>query len=390
VPSEAPIRSTRSTPTVVRPPLSRACAAPFQCRLPLAPVPIAAFFPEVTPNEAPPLTEVPPDVTPAAPIEVLPTFDTNDNPMPRQKVPSVFEPTEAVVPRQNIHPPEGSHAARVELDHLVQRSIKAYESTTTWGEFVAQCRDPTGDFHPDVKHLPHRDAHLLDTLRRSGATVGMKTEPWSRQRKDKALKRGSHQSAMLHTDFLCDEFVDMIHKGQWVLLPARLVMDENILRLSPLGVVPQRDCRPRTICDYSFFFVNLDTIPLAPPESMQFGRALWWILQQVSDADPRLGPVHLSKIDIADGFYRIWINAEDVPKLGVMFPSKWEPLVGFPLVLPMGWMQPPPLFTAATETVADLANHNMRDKLSSSPHRLDDLSETPPPVVPNVPRASSG
>jgi hypothetical protein len=175
----------------------------------------------------------------AAPIEVLPTFDTDDNPMPRQKVPAVFEPTEAVVPRQNIHPPEGSYDARVELDRLVQRSIKAYKSTTTWGEFVAQCRDPTGDFYPDVKHLPHRAAHLLDTLRRSGATVGMKTEPWSRQRKDEALKRGSHQSALLHTDFLCDEFVDMIHKGQWVLLPARLVMDGKNLRLSPLGVVPQ-------------------------------------------------------------------------------------------------------------------------------------------------------
>jgi hypothetical protein len=97
----------------------------------------------------------------------------------------------------------------------------------------------------------------------------------------------------------------MIRKGQWVLLPAHLVLDENNLRLSPLGVVPQRDRRPCTICDYSFFFVNLDTIPLAPPESMQFGRDLWRILQQVSDTDPRLGPVHLSKIDIVDGFYQI-------------------------------------------------------------------------------------
>jgi hypothetical protein len=56
----------------------------------------------------------------------------------------------------------------------------------------------------------------------------------------------------------------------------------------------------------------------------------------------------------------------------------------------MGWIQPPPLFTAATETVADLANHNLRDKLASSPRQLDDISSTPPPVVPNVPRASAG
>jgi hypothetical protein len=343
VPSDAPILSTRSTPTVVRPPPEPRLPSSLPVSIaPLTPVPIEAFFPEVTPNEAPSLTKVPPNATPAAPIEVPPTFDTDDNPMPRQKVPAVFEPTEAVVPRQNIHPPDGSHDARVDLDRLVQLSIKPYESTTTWEEFAAQYRNPTGDFHPDVKHLPHHAAHLLDTLRRSGATVGMKTEPWSRQRKDEALKRGSHQLALLHTDFLCNEFVDMIHKGQWVLLPARLIMDEKNLRLSPLGVVPQRDRRSRTIYDYSFLFVSLDTIPMVPPESMQFGRSLWRILQQVSDSDTRLVPVHLSKIDIADGFYRISINAEDVPKLGVMFPAKGEPLVGFPLVLPMGWMQPPP------------------------------------------------
>jgi hypothetical protein len=218
----------------------------------------------------------------------------------------------------------------------------------------------------------------------------MKTEHWSRQRKDEALKRGSHQSALLHTDFLCEEFVDMIHKGQWVLLPARLVLDENNLQLSPLGVVPQRDWRPRTICDYSFFFVNLDTIPLAPQESMQFGRALRWVLQQVSDADPRLGPVHLSKIDIADGFYRIWIKAEDVPKLGVMSPSEGEPLVPPPLVLPMGWMQSLPLFTAAIETVAGLANHQLRNRLSCGPHRLDSIAETPPPVPPKVHHVTAG
>jgi hypothetical protein len=62
----------------------------------------------------------------------------------------------------------------------------------------------------------------------------MKTDSWSRQRKNDALKRGSHQSAVLHTEFLCEEFVDMIQKGQWVLLPARLAMDEKNLRLSPL------------------------------------------------------------------------------------------------------------------------------------------------------------
>jgi hypothetical protein len=54
---------------------------------------------------------------------------------------------------------------------------------------------------------------------------------------------------------------------------------------------------------------------------MQFGRALLRILQKIARSDPRLGPVYLSKIDISDGFYRIAIRSEDVPKLAVMFPT---------------------------------------------------------------------
>jgi hypothetical protein len=150
----------------------------------------------------------------------------------------------------------------------------------------------------------------------------MKTPPWNQQQKQDALHWGSHQSAEQHKGFLCEEFVDLIRKRQWVLLPADLVLHEPNLRLSPLGVVPQRDRRPRTICDYSFFLVNLDTIPLAPVESVQFGRALWRILTNIHKADPRLGPVFLSKVDIAEGFYRIQVNANDVPKLGVVVPTE--------------------------------------------------------------------
>jgi hypothetical protein len=135
--------------------------------------------------------------------------------------------------------------------------------------------DARGDLHTGVGNLPHRTAHLLDQLHRHGAPIGMKTEHWDNQRKRGALQRGSHQSALQHEEFLCEEFLDLILKGQWVLLPADLVLQEPDLHLSPLGVVPQWEHQPGTIFDYSLFMVNLDTIPLAPAESIQFGRALW-------------------------------------------------------------------------------------------------------------------
>ena len=60
-------------------------------------------------------------------------------------------------------------------------------------------------------------------------------------------------------------------------------------RLSPMGVVPQCDCRPHPIVDYTFSGVNGHTISLAP-DSMQFGRAFERLLQKLHQADTRHGP----------------------------------------------------------------------------------------------------
>lgn len=116
------------------------------------------------------------------------------------------------------------------------------------------------------------------------------------------MERGCHQSAVLHSEFLYEELADMIEKGQWLVLPFKLVQHLPNLQVSPIGVVPQHDRRPRTIVDYTFSGVNQQTAPLTFPESMQFGKALQRILRLIAKADPRHGPVHLIKVDITDGF----------------------------------------------------------------------------------------
>ena len=169
----------------------------------------------------------------------------------------------------------------------------------------------------------------------------------------------------------------MIGKGQWTILPFRLVQHLPGLRLSPPGVVPQRERRPRWICDYTFSDVNKDTCPIAPLEAMQFGHALDRILRHILLANPALGPVHLLKLDISDGFYRVGLRPEDIPKLGVVFPTKpgEDPLVALPLVLPMGWKNSPPIFCAATETAADIANDRLQSLTPAADHPLDALAE---------------
>ena len=202
---------------------------------------------------------------------------------------------------------------------------------------------------------------MLRHLRIHGAPVKKRDRPWTSAEVDAAAQRGCHQSANSYKEFLYGELADMIEQGQWLVLPLKLAQKLPGLRISPIGVVPQHDRRPRTIVDYSFpkdKNLNLATVPLFHREAMQFGRALQRVLRLVAQADPRHGPVHLSKTDIADGFYNVRLALADLAALGVAIPDgpNGEHLVAFPLALPMGWVNSPPLFCSATETVADLTN----------------------------------
>ena len=112
---------------------------------------------------------------------------------------------------------------------------------------------------------------------------------------------------------------DLFEKGFWIVLPLEDDVGLDGLRLSPTGLIPQRNHQDRIAIDYTWSGVNDATRRLAP-DSMQFGHALQRILQRMYDADPCPGPIYMMKVDIADGFYRVDLAPEDVPSLGVCFP----------------------------------------------------------------------
>ena len=262
-----------------------------------------------------------------------------------------------------------------DLGEYIARDVKLLQQLG-WNGLVKQ-RRLTSDFTP-LNNVHHPVKRLLSFYKHRGAPVKFATPPWTRHQVTRALNRGPHKSCFEHLDFLKEEFLDMIAKGQWLVLPAHAVKDLPGLRLSPPGVIPQRDRRPRWICDYSWWGVNDDTLPLAAMESMQFGHALERILREILLSNPAFGPVQLMKVDISDGFYRIDVNVDDVPKLGVVFPTEdgEEPLVAFPLVLPMGWKNSPPIFSTATETITDIANKRLRSQLYPPEHPLDLLAKS--------------
>ena len=133
--------------------------------------------------------------------------------------------------------------------------------------------------------------------------------------------------------------------------------------------------------------MNDDTLPLAALEAMQFGNAFDRILCEILLANPAFGPVQLIKVDISDGFYRMALNIDDIPKLGLIFPTAYgkEPLIALPLVLPMGWTNSPPIFSTATETIADLGNMRLQRTLHPLPHHLNELAHSIPSPAPALP-----
>ncbi len=275
-----------------------------------------------------------------------------------------------------------------ELGKLICRDVDLLRRVG-WRSFV-KLRRGEGDLS-SLQNVNHPARRLLMRLKHRGAPVKFTTPPWSSKQIHDAIRRGPHQSCNDYVDFLNEEFVDMIKKGQWVILPASVALQLPGLRISPPGVVPQRDRRPRWICDYTWSLVNQETIRLAPHEAMQFGNCLDRVLREILLANPKYGPVLLNKTDLSDGFYRVCLNPDDIPKLGVIYPSRSgqsEPLVALPLVLPMGWAESPPYFSAATETVADLANNRLSDETYvPAHHHLDDVAasvpvEPPPSCVP--------
>ena len=248
-----------------------------------------------------------------------------------------------------------------------------------WRDFIREARG-AGDLKiTEEARSSHPAGDLLMKFEKNGVPTALSSAPLSAEERARRMSRGPHKSCMDHLDFLREELLDYVEKGFWILLPYSLLKDLQDLRLSPMGVVPQRGRRPRIIVDYSYYGVNKDTLRLTPPEAMQFGRALERILHRIRNSNPNFGPVHLGKVDLSDGFYRLYLSDSSILKLAVAFPQYpgEEQLVALPLSIPMGWVESPPAFCIATETVADL-NNNHHPHRDWPEHPLEAAACTPP------------
>ena len=113
-----------------------------------------------------------------------------------------------------------------------------------------------------------------------------------------------------------------MEKQQCIILPADMIKQIYNMQLIPIGMVPQKNRRDQMISDYSYFNVNNDTFEIAPLEAMQFGRTLWQLLHRIHHTNSNFGPVYMSKVDLSDGFYHLWLRLEETHCLVVLLTTR--------------------------------------------------------------------
>ena len=120
-----------------------------------------------------------------------------------------------------------------DLGKLASNATRWLHESPSFKKFIWACQGPI-DFQPMVGQLPHSAASHLDQYQWHGIPFNTTAPYWTAEQKLMAIKRGAHKSASDCAEFVHKEFVDVVHKQVWVVLPVDAVLELEELRLSPL------------------------------------------------------------------------------------------------------------------------------------------------------------
>ena len=115
---------------------------------------------------------------------------------------------------------------------------------------------------------------------------------------------------------------------------------------------------------------------------MRFGGTFRHIIRRLLLDDSRLDPVYLGKAELADAYTWLWVLLKDTPSVALLIPRKnntTKQSVGFPLSLPMGYIDSYPFFCMSTETIVDMVNASIGEHHCALPHPVDMLADKPAP-----------
>ena len=145
---------------------------------------------------------------------------------------------------------------------------------------LAKKRQGCSAISDDLGALPHKAARYLNYLRQLGTPVHWSAPPKSPDDLQTAVNQEPHPLAVAHQEFLWEESLEMCKRRHTMVLPFSAVKHLRGVQVSPPGVVPQANRRPRTVADLTFWGVNASTVASLTPQkvrsAMVRGRRLAW------------------------------------------------------------------------------------------------------------------
>jgi hypothetical protein len=247
-------------------------------------------------------------------------------------------------------------------------------------------------------------AHPAGAVLTEWAHMGCPTKtgnPWTKAEMWEAVERGPHQSSLSPKAIahFAEESAEKVRAGH----QAKLTLWDDIkdnpppqLKVSPIAAIPHKSKAFRSILDLSFRLrlrsggilasVNDSTVKLAPQGALdQLGHALSRIIHAFAEAEED-DKIFMAKWDIKDGFWRMDCEEGEEYNFAYVLPQEDGKLVTLvmPTSLQMGWVESPPYFCAATETVRDIAATYCNTPVGSlPPHKFIKTSEGTWPLLPS-------
>ena len=111
--------------------------------------------------------------------------------------------------------------------------------------------------------------------------------------------------------------------------------------------IPQEGRRPHLIFDLAWSGLNADITSQPPKEAMHFGGTQNHVINCILSTDPRLDPVYLIRVYLADAYMCLWVCIEDTHSNAFILSNNNkgdEKFVGFNLSLTMGFCGSTPFF----------------------------------------------
>ena len=340
------------------------------------------------------------------PLTLYPTLDPSQAP-PKARTPAAIpklSPNPSSTPTAKPPPPARKTPVHEDLEHIevmtehdlnnvIATAINA-EETFPADTPVKEMIGKYGLMHPQTYSLQHDAIPILNGYANDGCPVDC-GDNWSKERMVEAMLRGPHQSAYLPgaAEFLQKETAEKVQNGYARVVKWKHIKDNlpELLKISPVAMVPHKSKLFRVIMDLSFQFakadgskwesVNSATDKQAPQQAMgQLGSALKRIIALMADNCDPDRPFKLTKLDIKDGFWRMAVNDDAAWNFCYVLPSTNPDIeldeieLVVPNSLQMGWCESPPFFCAGSETARDVIEELLNnDPASLPPHPLEDL-----------------